>query len=342
MGTPESHHKRFDKFNHAAKNSIPDRRWTIMFIGNHGRVITLKRFKGFVLLALFFLVLAVTGIVLLFWQSQNIIKERTKLQSGMDVLRKQIKDLSHEKDILMARLVLAEAKAKKTGDKEPEKKNVDTAAEKVRADIPRQIQFQNKESKVVAAAVNNKAANTTTLSQKEIAEVKTDLSVDVENFAIIHQTESNQFKIQFKVKNTTPNSEKVAGHTMVVLKSDELEQKYWLAIPPIALLDGKPSGKQRGHSFSINYFKTMRLSANVPDSPERYDTASVYVFTRAGELLLEKDFRVNIPAKENKTPIPSFKESPPKEAQSNSSQENAPSPVPESQPTESMENYPLF
>ena len=39
----------------------------------------------------------------------------------------------------------------------------------------------------------------------------------------------------------------------------------------------------------------MRLSAPSPKHPEKYQTASVYVFTRKGELLLEKGFPVNLP-----------------------------------------------
>jgi hypothetical protein len=61
------------------------------------------------------------------------------------------------------------------------------------------------------------------------------------------------------------------------------------------LVDGRPTGKQRGHSFGINYFKTMRLSTRAPKSPEKFETATVFVFTRQGDLLLEKQYPVKLP-----------------------------------------------
>jgi hypothetical protein len=61
------------------------------------------------------------------------------------------------------------------------------------------------------------------------------------------------------------------------------------------LVDGKPTGKRRGHGFAINYFRTMRFTTNVPSSPDQYTSATVYVFAGNGELLLEKNFACEIP-----------------------------------------------
>jgi hypothetical protein len=40
----------------------------------------------------------------------------------------------------------------------------------------------------------------------------------------------------------------------------------------------------------------MRFKANLPKSPAVYQTATVFIFTRNGDLLLEKDFPVNLSA----------------------------------------------
>ena len=101
-----------------------------------------------------------------------------------------------------------------------------------------------------------------------------------------------QTLILFKIKNTTLNSQRVSGSTIVVLKG---EQTNWLPIPWMPLVDGRPTGKQRGHSFGINYFKTMSLSTQLPKFPEKFQTASIYVFTHEGELLLEKTYPVKLP-----------------------------------------------
>ena len=96
------------------KRTKPDNRWTLLFIGDHGKVVTLKRFKSFTFFAGFIFVLSLATIALLYWYNQSIDKNNEKLQSSLDILQKRIKALRHEKDILMARLVLAEARAKES------------------------------------------------------------------------------------------------------------------------------------------------------------------------------------------------------------------------------------
>ena len=86
-----------------------------------------------------------------------------------------------------------------------------------------------------------------------------------------------------------------------------------MTIPAMPLVDGKPTGRQSGHSFGINYFKTMRFSSNYPKFPDEYQVATVYVFTRQGELLLEEDFPVKLPAAFHEAPeaSPASAETPP-------------------------------
>ncbi|MGD8524201.1 MAG: hypothetical protein PVF56_23830 [Desulfobacterales bacterium] len=274
------------------KRTKPDRRWTLLFIGDHGRVVTLKRFKGYVFLAAVVFLLAAAAIVLLYRHSQNIILDNDKLQSSLDILQKRIKALRHEKEILMARLVLAESRVKESlgaggrtedRDKKPSKavdlKKISDEIKPIEADVI-------KKKSVVKAPVKDIVASQPSTSN---------LSVDVEDFNIISMADPTKLKIQFKVKNTSPNSQRVAGHSIVVLNNDPLKPTKWVSIPQMKLVDGKPTGKRHGHAFAINYFRTMRFTANVPPSPDQYTSATVYVFAGNGELLLEKNFPCEIP-----------------------------------------------
>ncbi|UCD81982.1 MAG: hypothetical protein JSW26_11310, partial [Desulfobacterales bacterium] len=139
-------------------------------------------------------------------------------------------------------------------------------------------------------------------SEETVGQSDSELSVDLENFQISPIPDENLLRVQFKIKNTSANSQRVSGHTVVVLKGDQISQDRWMTIPSMPLVDGKPTGNQRGHSFGINYFKTMRFSANYPKSPEEYQFATVYVFTRQGELLFEKDYPVRLPAASRAAP----------------------------------------
>ena len=93
---------------------------------------------------------------------------------------------------------------------------------------------------------------------------------------------------------TSPGSRHVSGHAIVIIKGEQMKQSSWLVVPRMPLADGKPTGRHRGYSFGINYFRTMRFSSIYPSFPELYQTASVFVFTSGGELLLEQDFAVDL------------------------------------------------
>ena len=57
----------------AGKRSKQDRRWTLLFIGNHGRTITLKRFKDIVIISVIVLAVSIAVSAGLFVWNQKII-----------------------------------------------------------------------------------------------------------------------------------------------------------------------------------------------------------------------------------------------------------------------------
>ena len=87
----------------------------------------------------------------------------------------------------------------------------------------------------------------------------------------------------------------MAGHAIVVINGEQIRPDKWLAIPRIALSDGRPTGRQRGYAFGINHFKTMRFKTNLPRAPEIYQQATVFIFSEKGDLLHEQDFSINLP-----------------------------------------------
>jgi hypothetical protein len=280
-----------------SKRGKPDRRWTLLFIGDHGRVITLKRFKGIVILTGVAFILSLATIAVLLWYTRGVADKNEKMESSLDIFQKRIQTLRHEKEILMARLVLAESRAKERND---DSRSID--APKPWLANNQEEPTQENPKKVVAKQGTTPAPAATpnaTASAKPRAEAEppqTNLSVNVGNFNIVRVSDPNKIKIQFKIKNTSPNSQRVAGHAIVILKGDNLQPKMWLSVPPMGLVGGKPTGKQRGHGFSINYFRTMRFTTNIPQSPDRFNKAAVYVYTREGQLLLEQEFPADIPA----------------------------------------------
>ena len=282
------------------KRNKSDRRWTLLFIGDHGRVITLKRFKSIVFFAGLIFVVCVAAIAGLYWYNQSITSENKKMQSSLDIFQKRIQTLRHEKEILMARLVLAESRVKERSDGS---RAIDTPKPWL-ANKPKEPSKKDT-GEVAVKQKTTPAANPPAKPETEAETQATNLSVRVENFNILKESDPGKIKIQFKIKNTSANSQRVAGHAIVVLKGDDLQPKMWLSVPPMGLVGGKPTGKQRGHGFSINYFRTMRFTTNAPQSPDQFNKAAVYVYTGKGQLLLEQEFPAKIPVLEAKVSPPS-------------------------------------
>jgi hypothetical protein len=270
-----------------AKRAKQDRRWTLLFIGNHGKTITLKRFKGMVILAFAVLLSAIGISVGLFVWNLNIIMDNHGLKDELKSLNSRIDNLRHEKDILMTRLVVAESKAQQSLTDNAEASVPDKS-------VNQDSGLTEEKGQKTQAAPNNTEPPSIRLEESQHNTNAGDpgLSVAVEDFRVSDRFDENRLKVMFKVKNTSPNSQRVSGHAIVVLKG---ENTSWLPIPWMSLVDGRPTGKRRGHSFGINYFKTMRLSSRVPKSPEKFQTATIFIYTRQGQLLLEKEYPVHLP-----------------------------------------------
>jgi hypothetical protein len=244
-----------------------------------------------VLFTLLILSVAIAAAAGLFLWNQNIIREKLKLESDLGILRKELTDLRHEKDILMTRLVLAESKVEQDLVGATQEQLVEEATDQNKEDPGEKLPAAEPEVKTREAPAQKPA------EPKENNEPsESGLSVAIEDFKISNSSGGNRLRIQFKIKNTSPNSQRVAGHAIVVLKGEQLKKSSWMAVPGMPLVEGKPSGRHRGYAFEINYFRTMRFSTASPMYPEKYNTATVYVFTSSGELLLEQDFAVELPA----------------------------------------------
>lgn len=292
----------------AGKGPKPDKRWTLIFIGNHGKTITLQRFKGMVLLTGLVVCISIAIIVGLLYLSLNIRQEKNQLESDLQDLKAQIKAIRYEKDVLMTKLVLAESRSKTSPAKIPPKPIESATPQQNTNDSekPRQstqVAKTREETPLEEKAESPAAVNTS----------ESGLSVALEDFKLSPRVDENLLRFQFKIKNTSPNAQRVSGHAIVVLKGEHLRQNKWLSIPAVSLSDGKPTGRQRGYTFGINYFKTMRFKTNLPKSIAIYQTATVFIFTRKGDLLLEQDFPVNLSAA-----LPATTSTPPSAAASNS------------------------
>jgi hypothetical protein len=295
-----------------AKHLGTDRRWTLLFIGDHGNVIALKRFKAIVIAAAFIFFSAICAVAVLFFVNHDTVAENKELQGFVEKSKTQIEALRHEKEVLMARLVIAESNTNKRVAKDRQSQaEINTAnqitpkpqavskqpAGKVDQNIPPVPEIAQPKP-VAAETVQPKPLVAETAQPKaaaaETVEPEPAMSVAVENFSVFYEPGSENLNAQFKIKNTGSQSQPVSGRTVVVLKGDDLSTQQWLVMPAVALVGDMPSGT-RGKTFSIRRFRTMNFTFKTPARFDAFQTAVVYVFLKSGELLLEEDFPVTLP-----------------------------------------------
>ncbi|MGD9056533.1 MAG: hypothetical protein PVJ41_08685 [Desulfobacterales bacterium] len=279
-----------------------DRRWTLLFIGDHGNVITLKRFKAIIFAVGFLFLLAVVLVAVLFLSHQKTQQQYSDLQNRLQRSQDQIETLRHEKEILMARLVLAESKAKEAVVERREPKENPGTAEPVKPK-PQKLATAKpapKPQKKPPAPATSQSPSTETQSR----EAEAIMQVAVENFKVSRESGNTSLMAQFKIKNTSRGYQRIAGNAVVLLKGADLNKNQWLVMPAVEFRGEKPSGK-RGKRFSIQRFRTMNFSAKAPNHADQFQTAVVYVFTEKGKLLLEQDFAVSLP------PLPAVSSEPP-------------------------------
>ncbi|MEE9496700.1 MAG: hypothetical protein V3V39_09255 [Desulfobacterales bacterium] len=275
-----------------SKRPGTNRRWTLLFIGDHGNVITLKRFKAIVLATGFLFFVAIGAVAVLIFMNKGFLDENQGFRKRIENFQKKIETLRHEKEILMARLVLAESKAKEnTPKRQQSQAEINTDAQ-----ITPESQTA---SKIETPEVNKKmpsVAEATPPKPASLGSSDTEpvFSVAVENFKVSRVAGSANVNAEFRIKNTSPESQKVSGHAVVVLKGSDLPKHKWLVMPAVSLVGDRPSGK-RGKRFAIQRFRTMRFTSMAPNDSGEFQTAAVYIFLRTGELVLQQDFPIKLP-----------------------------------------------
>jgi hypothetical protein len=268
-----------------------DRRWTLLFIGDHGNVISIKRFKAIIIAVGCLFLLVFAFLAFLFFSNQKARHHITDLRKRYQYAQQQVETLRHEKEILMARLVVAESKAKeKMAESRPPResrsfaKASDTEAPAVAQ--PKPVLKPQEKSAVPQARRPELADN-----QTRAAEMV--MQVAVENFNVARESENNRVSAQFKIKNTSRGSQRAVGKAVVIFKGADLKKDQWLVMPSVALADNKPTGK-RGKRFSIQRFRTMNFRSKAPDHAHQFQTAVVYVFSKSGQMLLEQNFAIQL------------------------------------------------
>ena len=103
----------------APKKNRKTGHWTLLFVGDQGEVITIRKFKGLMLLAIFILVVALSAAASIYMLYKKPFEENRRLEAALAETARQVRSLGEERDLLLTRLGIAESRLKKTPAPEP-------------------------------------------------------------------------------------------------------------------------------------------------------------------------------------------------------------------------------
>ncbi len=280
-------------------------KWQFLLVGDHGKIISIQRFKQIVIFFLLILILSVSAAVGFFFLFQNKTLKNKNLKASLSQYQKTALKLQQEKEILSARLVVHGIDAnigkdnKKTGiDKHSEinetqdnlktSDNIDSGFSfKSESDpgIKGEPTFDNHSEKLPEQEKEKSEE-----SQIKSSEIQSGI-VDVGEFKISRDPKANILKAQFKVSNTSNHT--ITGYIFVFLKRNKSDQDSWLSLPSAQLNNGAAIDYKNGHHFVISRFKIIRLKTKDPQNAKEYVQGIVLIYGKDGNLIFRKKFPVN-------------------------------------------------
>ncbi len=259
-----------------------------MFIEDHGKTIKIRKIRELALISVFALVVAVTAAISFYIFYKSTLEKNKTLQNSLETSKQQVISLRHDKDILMARMVVAESRIE-TIFADTQEKSINKHSGK-----------STDRSSFVKTEHNMADVKKNALSVKKQPEKKPILSTSIQSqkpliaaikdFIFFCEPDSDALKVQFTIKKIDPNSKSISGYIFVVLKNNELSQDQWLTLPSVPLISEKPSQTDKGQYFSITRFKTIKFKKKNQADSNRFNNATVFVYSKKGKLLLEKNF----------------------------------------------------
>jgi hypothetical protein len=268
------------------------RRWTVLFIGDHGKVIAFKRVKIVLALAGATFLLSLAAVCVLAVVNYTLHRRNTELQQGLEASGQTIRDLRHDRDLLTAQVVLVETKMRET------LAGVNRSPAAVLDPVPVGATDKAPPQPVAVRPGEATASGKSPAPASDPAAVRAPVGtrdgIAAEDLRIRYHRGSNTLELQFKIVNTSPGRKPLNGHAVAVLKGSRLEPTEWTAMPAVGLTKGRPSGRQPGYRFSISHSKTFIQTMPAPRDLPAYDAAILYLFSRAGELLTAREFPVDI------------------------------------------------
>ena len=286
-----------------------DRRTRILIVDDFGQMKSGEYLKKLALILSGISLVFFVMVIVLYQLYSGLANDTRQTTTKLAVATDKVDALTHEKEVLMARLVmlgeepgievkesLAEVKTTaKIGTNMAVAKNKppinsiapkpDKTQDPVELAKPDINQDQQK-TKIKPQINPIESASEEPESQLVVDDIKKNVSI--EKFTVTKDGINGDLLVRFDIRNTSTEPGDVSGRIFTVLKTDNNFESQWLVVPASELKNGVPSEIRKGQYFSIAHFKPVKFRIKNHSNPDYFKKASIFIFNNQGELIFEK------------------------------------------------------
>ncbi len=282
-----------------------DRKSRVLIVDDFGEMKSGEYLK---ILARVFFLLTVIGMIstgILFYLYSDSLKQAESNDARLVSAEKEVRDLTNEKEVLMAKLVISGNALAIINEPEIEK-----VAEVEKVEEKKPLVSKTKELKPTQLdPIAPVESNLPSITVKETSTIKPDLNeisetsensqsvngskvvektVSIEKFTVTKDGTNGDLLVRFDIRNISKNPGDVSGRIFTVLKPENQIESQWLVVPTAPLKNGIPSVFRKGQYFSIAHFKPVKFRIKNQSDPDFFKKASIFIFNNQGDLIFEK------------------------------------------------------
>ncbi len=272
----------------------------LLIVDDFGQMESAEYFKVLVkLLSVISLVCFVAAVVFSYLYV-NLSKNSDSIKAKLDIAQKTVNELTQEKEVLMAKLVISGSKLdvvpKPLVAEKREIKPVPLEPEPVekKEDLiePETVKPETVK-KVKPVVVPTSVKPVTPIEQDSPIDSSrpteiVDKTVTIENFIVKKARSNKDLLVRFDIRKISNKPGDVAGRIFTVLRPGNASEEQLLVVPSTPLKNGIPSEYKKGQYFSIAHFKPVKFKIKNQESPDFFKKASIFIFNDKEELIFEK------------------------------------------------------
>ncbi len=281
-----------------------DRKTRVIIVDDFGEMKSGEYLKTLVRLFFFLTVIGMVSTGALFYLYTDSLKQVKSNWERLSIAEKEVIDLTSEKEVLMAKLVISgnslaiisepeidkSKEAVMTGEKKSlASKTKDLITTPLGSEAPVGADGQsianNGKQKIEPElnTISETAENLQSTNGSRIVEK----TVSIEKFTVTKDGKNGDLLVRFDIRNISKKPGDVSGRIFTVLKPENQNDSQWLVVPTSPLKNGVPSLFRKGQYFSIAHFKPVKFRIKNESNPDFFKKASIFIFNNQGDLIFE-------------------------------------------------------